>query len=238
MPGISGLEMLHEVQEKGANVPAIMMTAFGSEAVATQALRMGVKDYIVKPFTTDEILDAIERALAERRLLTKLENMNAALKEYHQSLVVLQAVSQAISQGLDPLALLSRIVLAAVYAGKAQGGFIARLNRRADLLDVQAVANLPNWEGKQIDLTADPALRAALNGEKMTRSESRAGYWFHIPLVHHGSTVGLMSVVCKSGQVPASAEYLFTALGGYVVYVLENIQLRSELAVAMLQGTP
>ena len=238
MPGISGLEMLQEVQEKGANVPAIMMTAFGSEAVATQALRMGVKDYIVKPFTTDEILGAIERALAERRLLSKLENLSATLKEYHQSLVVLQAVSQAISQGLEPLALLSRIILAAVYAGKAQGGFIARLTQRADHLDVQAVANLPKWEGKQIDLTADPALAAALNVEKMTRSESRTGYWFHIPLVRHGSIVGLMSVVSKSGQMPPSAEYLFAALGGYAVYVLENIQLRSELAVAMLQGTP
>jgi two-component system NtrC family sensor kinase len=236
MPGISGLDMLRSVQEKRGDIPAIMMTAFGSEAVATQALRMGVKDYIVKPFTTDEILASIERALAERRLISKLEDSNRALREYHQALAVLQAVSQAASQGLEPTALLERIILAAVFAGKAQGGFIARLNPDVNLLDVQAVTNLPNWEAKQIDLEQDPGLSAALTVSELSRTTSKAGYWYHIPLLRQGTATGLMSVVSRFKQLPPSAESIFASLAGYAAFALENTRLRSELAVAMLQG--
>lgn len=236
MPGISGLDMLRTLQEKRGDVPAIMMTAFGSEAVATQALRMGVKDYIVKPFTTDEILASIERALAERRLLVKLKELNRNLNEYHQALAVLQAISQATSQGLEPTTLLERIILAAVFAGKAQGGFVARLNRDANRLEVQAVANLPNWEAKQIDLSLDPALSAALGGTEATRTTSRAGYWYHIPLVRQGASIGLMSIVSRFEQLPPSAGPIFSTLASCVAYTFENSQLRSELAVALLQG--
>ena len=103
MPGMSGLDLLRELKQREIDVPAIMMTAFGSEAIATQALRIGVKDYIVKPFTTDEILASIERALTESRLKAKLDEVKAALDDYHQSLVVLRAISRAASAGLVPV---------------------------------------------------------------------------------------------------------------------------------------
>ncbi len=36
---------------------------------AIEAFRLGAKDYLIKPFTVDEVVDAIERALVETRLL-------------------------------------------------------------------------------------------------------------------------------------------------------------------------
>ena len=236
MPGMNGLDLLRELQQTGLDIPAIMMTAFGSEATATQALRLGVKDYIVKPFTTDEILTAIERALTERRLQARLDEAKMTLGEYQQALVVLHAISQASAAGLEPQELLSRIILAAVYSGKAQGGFIARRNLPGDRMDVQVVANLPGWEGKQIELNSDGVLAKALISGEMSRSGSSAGYWRHIPLIRQQTAIGLMSIVSKEENEPAPAEYLLSALAGYAGYALENVQLRSELAVAMLQG--
>lgn len=236
MPGINGLDLLRELQAKGINVPAIMMTAFGSEAIAAQALRMGVKDYIIKPFTTEEILAAVERALVERRLRLQMDALNASLEELRQALVVIQAISQATETGLDPVDLLSRIILAAVYGGKAQGGFIARYDPGQGLLDVQAVANLPGWEGKEIDVISDRALVEAMNEGHVTRNASRTGFWIHIPLIRQGSPIGLMSIVSKSNQYPRYVEQLFSALAGYAAFVVENVRLRSDLAVAMLQG--
>jgi DNA-binding response OmpR family regulator len=245
MPGMNGLDFLRELQQKGLDIPAIMMTAFGSEATATQALRLGVKDYIVKPFTTDEILTAIERALTERRLQARLDKAKTTLDEYQQVLVVLQAISQASAAGLEPEELLSRIILAAVYSGKAQGGFIARRTgsygtaRRTvpgDRLDVLVVANLPSWEGKQIELNSDGVLAKALSSGEVSRSGSSSGYWRHVPLIRQQAAIGLMSIVSKEEKMPAPAEYLLSALAGYAGYALENDQLRSELAVAMLRG--
>ena len=65
MPGLNGMDVLRTLKNEGIPFAAIMMTAFGSEAIAAQALRIGVKDYIIKPFTTEEILASVERALTE-----------------------------------------------------------------------------------------------------------------------------------------------------------------------------
>jgi len=79
MPRMSGLEMLAALRKTESTVPAILMTAYGSENVAIEAFRLGVRDYIVKPFTSDEILHSIDRALNESRLARQKEELNRHL---------------------------------------------------------------------------------------------------------------------------------------------------------------
>jgi DNA-binding response OmpR family regulator len=79
MPRMSGLEMLAALRLTESTVPAILMTAYGSEDVAIEAFRLGVRDYIVKPFTADEIGQSIDRALNESRLARQKEELNRHL---------------------------------------------------------------------------------------------------------------------------------------------------------------
>ncbi|MBN1439403.1 MAG: response regulator [Anaerolineales bacterium] len=79
MPRMSGLEMLAELRRRRSTAPAILMTAYGSEHVAIEAFRLGVRDYLVKPFTHDEILASIDRALNELRLARAQEELNRNL---------------------------------------------------------------------------------------------------------------------------------------------------------------
>jgi len=65
MPGMSGLDMLVEMQKRGGAAPVIMMTAYGSFDVAIQAMQKGAYDYVTKPLRKDEVLMAI-RKLEER----------------------------------------------------------------------------------------------------------------------------------------------------------------------------
>ena len=169
MPGINGLDVLRSLQNEGIDIPAIMMTAFGSEAVAAQALRMGVKDYIIKPFTTEEILAAVERAMVESRLRAKLHETSALLEDYRQALVVLQAVGKTADAGNQTEASLSRIILAAVYGSGAKGGFIATLGGNQGELVIRAVANLPRWRRRRIPLDKHNALAQVIqSGSSLT----------------------------------------------------------------------
>jgi signal transduction histidine kinase len=73
MPGISGVEVLKRVRESGMSTSVIMMTAHGSEDLAVECMTSGAVDYFCKPFSLDDMLQRVERALVHRRVM--LDNM-------------------------------------------------------------------------------------------------------------------------------------------------------------------
>lgn len=233
MPDINGLDVLRTLKEDGINIPSIMMTAFGSEAIAAQALRMGVKDYIIKPFTTEEMLAAVERALIENRLRNQLDKLTADLDECRQTMVVLQTVSQAVgTAGLDVKAFLSRVILAAVYSQGAQGGFIAQLETDGDemkQLVIQTAVNLPKWEGRSIKIKEDGALHTALSRNQISKNVDKTGCWHYAPLTRNQAPVGMMATVSVQEDIPLHVEQLFSVLAGYAAYAIENSKLQPQL---------
>lgn len=72
MPGISGLEVLQQLRKEQSDTAIIMMTAHGNEDLAVECMQAGATDYASKPFQIDNLLQRMERALANRRM--KLEN--------------------------------------------------------------------------------------------------------------------------------------------------------------------
>lgn len=64
MPGLSGLELHAALQAGGHPIPTILITAHPDEPARQRALAAGVCCYLSKPFTPDELLDCIGKALA------------------------------------------------------------------------------------------------------------------------------------------------------------------------------
>lgn len=63
MPDMTGLELVRELNARGARVPILMITGHGDIPLAVEAMRAGVIDFIEKPFGEARILDALARAL-------------------------------------------------------------------------------------------------------------------------------------------------------------------------------
>ena len=63
--GISGLDIVRHVHGKG-NTPVILITAFGGEDTARQAMTAGAFDYVPKPFNNEQVREVIRRALRAR----------------------------------------------------------------------------------------------------------------------------------------------------------------------------
>ncbi len=80
MPAMDGLETLRELRAANCHFPVIFMTAYGSERIAIDAFRLGVRDYLRKPFTKEEARSAIDRALREKRLLRERELLDRTLQ--------------------------------------------------------------------------------------------------------------------------------------------------------------
>lgn len=64
MPGIDGIELLNQVQQRSPDLPVIIMTAHSDLDAAVNAYQKGAFEYLPKPFDIDETLTLVERAIA------------------------------------------------------------------------------------------------------------------------------------------------------------------------------
>ncbi|MFZ2958020.1 MAG: sigma-54 dependent transcriptional regulator [Candidatus Ozemobacteraceae bacterium] len=67
MPGISGLDLLERLGAAGVDVPCILMTAYSSMETAVSAMKLGARDYLLKPFELAEFKAAVKRVLESIR---------------------------------------------------------------------------------------------------------------------------------------------------------------------------
>jgi FixJ family two-component response regulator len=71
MPGMSGMDLQQELNLRGAVIPVIFMSGHADIPMAVEAMQHGAFDFLQKPFRDQDLLDRIQRAIAqdaERRL--------------------------------------------------------------------------------------------------------------------------------------------------------------------------
>jgi len=68
MPRASGLDLIHHVRENFRDTQTLMITGYPSISSAVEAVKGGAEDYLAKPFTDSELLDAVRRALVDLRM--------------------------------------------------------------------------------------------------------------------------------------------------------------------------
>lgn len=72
MPGINGLEVQEQLEERRITLPTVVMTAHGDIPMAVRAMKNGAVDFLEKPFTIEEVSDALDRALARSSTIAKV----------------------------------------------------------------------------------------------------------------------------------------------------------------------
>jgi len=68
MPGLSGLEIIEQLQSARAHLPVILITAYHTTEAAIRAIKLGAYDYVVKPIDPSEFLRILHRALESTRI--------------------------------------------------------------------------------------------------------------------------------------------------------------------------
>ncbi len=107
LPRMGGLEVLERLGKQGIHIPAIVMTFHGTEDTAVRALRLGARDYLIKPFTLEDMQAALDRALRPtttggdqskdvncQQLAEELAQTRAALADREEQLKRLSTASQ------------------------------------------------------------------------------------------------------------------------------------------------
>ena len=63
MPKIGGMRILMDIRRNKPSVPVVLITGYASVQSAVQAMKLGATDYIEKPFTPEELVDAVSAAI-------------------------------------------------------------------------------------------------------------------------------------------------------------------------------
>ncbi|MCA9906186.1 MAG: response regulator [Anaerolineae bacterium] len=171
MPQMDGLQFLHEVRKdpRFTAIPFIFLTARGEKSDIHRGKRMGVDDYIVKPFDTDDLLIAVESRLRRHEALQAVQvNAIAAVKhnilnvlnhEFRTPLTYIVAYADMLNQpealshdeilsflhGVNSGAVrLRRLVENFIQLVELQSGETERtyLSRRAQIDNVREIVNL------------------------------------------------------------------------------------------------
>ena len=81
MPVVGGLDLLKVVRAVSPDVPVVLISAHGTVELAVEAMKQGANDYVLKPFSNDEIRLVAENQLEKGRLIAENKRLRAELAE-------------------------------------------------------------------------------------------------------------------------------------------------------------
>jgi len=81
MPGMNGLDVIRQVGRHSPQTRVVILSMYANEAYVLEALRAGAKAYVLKESTSDELVQAIREAVADRTYLSPLFHEHA-IKAY------------------------------------------------------------------------------------------------------------------------------------------------------------
>jgi len=84
LPGMNGLDFLAAVKRFQAALPVVVMTAFGTVETAVEAMKAGASDYVLKPFSLDEMRLVVHKELDVRQLRAENRSLREALQQRYQ----------------------------------------------------------------------------------------------------------------------------------------------------------
>ncbi|MBV8806784.1 MAG: response regulator, partial [Sinobacteraceae bacterium] len=150
MPEMDGIALLRAAQQIDRDLVGIVMTGHGTIDTAVKALQAGALDYVTKPFRLDNLIPALTRALATRRLQTENIRLREAVSIYE--------LSRAITRGLEHDEIVQSTLAAATQQHEA--GTVCMLVPTQDGRDLRVVGAVGSdfpWSQNAL-VPLDPAL--------------------------------------------------------------------------------
>ncbi|NLS79521.1 MAG: response regulator [Chloroflexi bacterium] len=241
MPGMSGLDAFRAIRQIRPEITGVAMTGYATMEAAIEALQLGFHDFLLKPFSPQDVRLAVARALEQRRLRQE----NARLK----ALIPVYTMTRALMSITDCGELLDQVIRLATQEMGADMAAILLLDEQGARLTLAAASGLGDVaQAAQAVAGAEGSLREAMRDAQpriWTREQGfhlpfgeHLGALTSVPLVAQGQPLGLMVVGRRPGAGPNGGSFtysdveLLSVLGGQAAVAIKNAQLFAEVQLA------
>jgi len=135
MPGEDGLSVLAKIKKLDPEAIVVMITGYGSIKTAVQAIKLGAFDFIAKPFTPEELLKLVGRAMRHRCLTIENLYLKQTLKQEtrHSEIISKSSAMEKVKEMIAMVAPTDSTVLIQGESGTGKGlvaQTIHEMNRR------------------------------------------------------------------------------------------------------------
>jgi FixJ family two-component response regulator len=132
LPGLSGLDFQSELIRANVRVPIIFMTGHGDIPMSVRAMKAGAVEFLTKPFRDQDMLDAVQLALAKDRIRCENEQANIDLKSRFAGLTKREKeVMALVATGLMNKQIAARIGLSEITVKVHRGNVTRKMGARS-----------------------------------------------------------------------------------------------------------
>ena len=121
MPGMDGIEVLIRIKETWPDIDVIIMTGYGTVKTAIKAMKIGVFDYIEKPFTPEDLLSLIIQATERKRLSAQHIDLKEVIPS-HYELSNIVGISQPMQKVFHLIARVANTASTVLITGESGTG--------------------------------------------------------------------------------------------------------------------
>jgi len=155
MPGISGMEALKKIKEDNPDIGIIMVTGYSTAETAVEAMKLGAFDYLPKPFTPDEIISVVSKAMEKKKILIETKHLEKAYRD----------ATKTISSSLNLNEVLELIVESVVNLLKVKGCSLNLLDDTKKTLKTKVAFGLSEDYLAKGPIDADKSMTASIEGQ-------------------------------------------------------------------------
>jgi FixJ family two-component response regulator len=147
LPGVSGLDLQTQLANSGIRIPIVFMTGHADVPMSVRALKAGAIDFLTKPFRSQEMIDAVNAALATDRTRRETDQRTFELANLYESLTTREKEVMAhVTKGLMNKQIAGEMGLAEITVKVHRGHLKRKMGVRsvADLVRAAERLGLPN----------------------------------------------------------------------------------------------
>ena len=239
MPGMDGLELFERVKKLNTDIVTIFITGHGTLDTAIESLMRGVEGFVLKPFTQEELTNAVDRAVTRSRLQKENIRLKALIPLFEISKLLITEMDLAhlfriISEVLVKEFSVERVSL--MLVDQATGSLLIRASHglptdlavKARRMPGEGISGIVLKNRRPVIITKgkhdDPEVMAALNRDDMPLSSMA------VPLIGKDKVLGVLNISKFTDPTFTTSDLqIVSVLASQVVAAMENASLYEGL---------